>query len=136
MNLTANEQQQMNRKHIFCINGASDFLDFVRALFEDEDYNVTTTNFVPNTFDQVLTVQPSMLIIDLEVGRRAGFDLLERLRHEAHTRQIPVMIVSTDQQLLDEVHVDPERYGGQVFLGKPFDIQEMLERVQALIGTA
>lgn len=136
MNLTPHEQHQMGRKHIFCINGASEFLDFVRLLFEDADYNVTTTNFVPHTFDQILALNPSMLIIDLEVGRRAGFALLERLRSEVSTRQIPIMIVSTDQRLLDEAHVDQERYGGQVFLGKPFDIQEMLDHVQATIGPA
>jgi hypothetical protein len=39
----------MARKHIFCVNSSPTFLDLLRELFQDERYNVTTTNFVPHT---------------------------------------------------------------------------------------
>ncbi len=130
------EARQMRRQHIFCVNGYAEFLDFVRVLFQQEDYNVTTTNFVPNTFAQIEALQPSVLIIDLEVGRRAGFELLEHLQAEASTRDIPVMVVSTDRDLLEEARIDPTRYGGQVFLAKPFDIDDLLNAVREMIGTA
>jgi CheY-like chemotaxis protein len=52
---------QMRRQHIFVVNGSAAFLDVVRELLQDEQYNVTTTNFVPLTFKQIETAQPSLL---------------------------------------------------------------------------
>lgn len=73
------EQDQMERKHVFVVNSAPDLLDLVRELLQEEFYNVTTTNFVPDTFDQIAAVRPAALIVDLAVGERAGWDLLDRL---------------------------------------------------------
>lgn len=55
------EAAQMRRKHIFAVNGSSDFLDVIRELFQEEAYNVTTTNFVPHTFEQITALQPSLV---------------------------------------------------------------------------
>jgi CheY-like chemotaxis protein len=49
--MNAAERHQRERQHIFVVSGASEFLDIVRELLESEEYNVTTTNFVPKTFD-------------------------------------------------------------------------------------
>jgi hypothetical protein len=41
------ERRRMARKHIFVVIGAPAFLNLVRALLQDADFNVTTTNYVP-----------------------------------------------------------------------------------------
>ena len=46
------DRSQEGRKHVFAINGSPAFLDVVRVLFREEAYNVTTANFVPNSFAQ------------------------------------------------------------------------------------
>lgn len=128
------EQSQMARPHIFAINGDPDFLNVVRALLQDERYNVTTTNFVPRTFDQIEALQPSLLLVDLTIGKKAGWDLLERLHKEASTRHIPLIVVSNDRGLLDEARRNAERYGGKDFIAKPLDLDELLGTIQSLVG--
>ncbi|HEX6738546.1 MAG TPA: response regulator [Vicinamibacteria bacterium] len=130
------ERAQMARQHVFVVNGHPDLLELLRVLFQREEYNVTTTNFVPNTFEQIEALQPSVLVVDLAVSQRAGWDLLERLRLGARTRGIPVVLFSTDPRLLERARADPARYGGDAFVGKPFDIDEMLGAVERLIGKA
>ena len=130
------ERTQMQRNHVFCVDGSSVFLNFVRLLLEAEQYNVTTTNFVPETFDQIEAVTPDLLIVDLEVGKRAGWELLEVLECEAVTKSIPVLVVSTDEQLLRRLNQERERYGIDMSLAKPFDIDAMLNAVQRLVGEA
>ena len=130
------ERRQQGRKHIFAVNGASDFLDVVRQLFEEERYNVTTTNFVPRTFEQIVALEPDLIVIDLAVHVQAGWDLLERLHNDAATNGIPVVVVSTDPKLLDRAQADFARYGGQRFIGKPFDIDDLIGAVEELIGAA
>lgn len=130
------ERKQMARKHVFVVNGAAEFLDLLRELLEEEQYNVTTTNFVPLTFDQIAALQPDLLMIDLAVGIHAGWDLLERLAREASTNQIPIIVFSTSPEILEKAQSQPERYGGQRFLGKPVDLDEVIKSIEGVIGKA
>ena len=130
------ERRQMKRKHVFAVNGSPAFLGVVRELLQDERYNVTTTNYVPHTFDQIASLEPDLLLVDLATGRRAGWDLLERLHAAAATRGVPVLITSTDPHLLVEAEALAARYGGDRFMVKPFDLDVLLEAVQTLIGSA
>lgn len=41
------DRSQEGRRHIFAIDGSPDFLNVIRDLFQEEHYNVTTTNYVP-----------------------------------------------------------------------------------------
>ncbi|MBI3967629.1 MAG: response regulator transcription factor [Chloroflexi bacterium] len=130
------ELTQMGRQHIFCVNSDPPFLDLLRELLQDERYNVTTTNFVPQTFDQIASLQPALLIVDLVVFQQAGWDLLERLRADATTHRIPVIITSTNPPLLKRAQADPARYGGPSSLVVPFDVADLLAAVDSLIGAA
>jgi CheY-like chemotaxis protein len=127
---------QMRRQHIFVVNGSAAFLDVVRELLQDEQYNVTTTNFVPLTFKQIETAQPSLLIIDLIHGERAGWDLLAELRHEAATREIPVILASTSKQLLEKAETERVIWGGDRYLLKPLSMDKLLQAIQELVGAA
>jgi CheY-like chemotaxis protein len=132
----AAEQRQMLRKHVFVINGAAEFLDIVRQLLEQEQYNVTTTNFMPQSFDQIVALEPDLIIIDLVFGRTAGWELLERLHTEAVTRDIPVVLTSTDPRILERARQQVERIGPHRSVAKPLDIDELLAAVDSLVGAA
>jgi DNA-binding response OmpR family regulator len=130
------EREQATRKHVFVLNGAPEFLNLMRKLFQDENYNVTTTNFVPNSFDQIEALQPDVLVIDLAYGRQAGWELLERLHREASTAGIPVLVVSVNEDLIERARTLVGRYGGNAYLEKPFSLEQMLASIEALIGQA
>jgi CheY-like chemotaxis protein len=128
--------EQMQRQHIFVVNGSAAFLDVVRALLQDERYNVTTTNFVPQTFKQIEISRPSLLIVDLIHGEMAGWDLLTELRHEAATRDIPVILVSTSERLLEKAETERVIWGGDRYFLKPFSFDALLQAIDELIGPA
>ena len=128
--------EQMQRQHVFVVNGSVEFLDVVRELLQDEHYNVTTTNFVPRTFHQIETARPSVLVVDLCHGEQAGWNLLTELRQEAATQQIPVILVSTSKRYLEQAKAEHALWGGDRYLLKPFDLKELLRMIQDLIGEA
>jgi CheY-like chemotaxis protein len=128
--------EQMQRQHIFVVNGSADFLDVVRELLQDEQYNVTSTNFVPQTFKQIEISRPSLLIVDLIHGEMAGWDLLTELRHEAATRDIPVILVSTSERLLEKAETERVIWGGDRYFLKPFSFDALLQAIDELIGPA
>jgi len=126
----------MERRHVLAVNGDADFLDLVRELLQDEQYNVTTTNYVERTHDVITALAPDLVILDLVYGQPAGWDLLAELAEAAATRDIPVLVTSTNRDLLAEAVADPARYGTVRDLVKPFDIDVLLATVRELIGGA
>jgi response regulator RpfG family c-di-GMP phosphodiesterase len=130
------DRRQEVRKHIFAINGSADFLNVVRELFQEEAYNVTTTNFVPKSFEQVQALQPDALIVDVAVGQSAGWELLEQLHESAATYDIPVLVLSTDPHLLDRAREQAEHYGNHRYLEKPFDLDALLGNIRDMVGEA
>jgi two-component system, sensor histidine kinase and response regulator len=122
------------RKHIFAIDHDPDFLDIVRELLQSERYNVTATNYVARTWDQIALLHPDLLIVDVRPQSQPAWDLLERLHSEQETKDIPVIITSTDRQLLQRAQRERERYGGNDIVTKPLDVDALLEAIHALIG--
>ncbi len=128
------ERSQEERKHIFAINGSPDFINIVRELFQEEGYNVTTTNFVPTSFEQIETAHPDALIVDVVVSHDEGWELLEALHADADTAGIPVLVVSTDPRLLTHAQGQAAHYGLHRYLEKPFDVDAMLMNIREMIG--
>lgn len=132
---TARPQNQ--RQHIFAVNHDPEFLDVVCVLLQGETYNVTTTNYVPRTWNQIAALRPSLLLIDLSPAQtQDGLDLLEQLHREGVTYLIPIIVTSTDQRILDRVKQEKDRYGGDEFVVKPLDISDLLQTIDTLIGPA
>ena len=130
------DRSQEARKHIFAINGSPEFLNIVRELFQEENYNVTTTNYVPNSFEQIKALHPDALIVDVAVCQQAGWELLEQLHAGAATSGIPVLVLSTSPRLLEKARDQADRYGAHRYLDKPFEVDVLLTHIREMIGKA
>ena len=128
------DRSQARRPHVFAINSSPEFLNLIRDLFQEEGYNVTTTNYVPTSFDQIETAHPDAVIVDIVIGQDAGWELLEQLDADADTAGIPVRVVSTDPRLLAHAEAHAARYGIHRFLEKPLDLEAMLQAIREMIG--
>lgn len=126
----------MDRQHIFVVHGSPFVLDLVRDILQAERYNVTTTNIVPRTFEQIAALEPDLLLVDLASGEGAGWDLLARLQTDAMTRGTPVIVFSNDPDLLERAKAIETPGGVRRFLEKPFHLTALLALVDELVGPA
>jgi DNA-binding response OmpR family regulator len=130
------EWDRLGRQHIFVVNSDPAILDLLRTLLQEERYNVTTTNYVPRTFNQIVALRPDLLIANLTPREFSGWDLLERLHGEALTRQIPVVVTSTNPEFLAHARRHSELYGQASYVVLPFDVDALLAPIHRLIGAA
>jgi CheY-like chemotaxis protein len=75
---------------------------------------------------------PSLVILDLGLPRKSGFEVLQWIRQESRVQQLPVVILSSSTDPADEEHA--RRYGASLFLPKPIGLEAMLETVHAIAG--
>jgi len=78
---------------------------------------------------------PDLMIVDVALPKKSGFELCRDVKQTAHGRQMPVLLMSAvyrDGDHAAEVVDDALR--AQDYLAKPFDLKELLTRVRALLA--
>ncbi len=75
--------------------------------------------------------QVDAVILDVLMPGRSGFDVLRDLHENDETRKIPVLMLSSLSQAQDRVR--GLRGGADEYLGKPFEPEELLLRLNRLI---
>lgn len=73
-----------------------------------------------------------LIILDLNLPKRSGFDVLAELRSEM--RDTPVLILSAREEVTDRV--EGLRRGADDYLVKPFDVGELTARIEAILRRA
>lgn len=78
-----------------------------------------------------LQMQPDLILLDLMLPKVDGLTVCQRLRRDERTANIPILMLTALGQTKDKV--DGFNAGADDYLTKPFEIEEMLARVKALL---
>lgn len=71
---------------------------------------------------------PDLVLLDIRMPEMNGYEVCRRLKSEAHSRDVPVIFISALQEAMDKV--DAFKAGAVDYVVKPFQIEEVLARVQ------
>jgi CheY-like chemotaxis protein len=133
--MTEGQAPSRTRPRIAVVNDNTVFLRLMQELLERvEGYEVLVCKQWDDAYGFVKAAQPELLILDLVFGQEErGWTILELLTLDPETRPIPVLVCSAALRSLQEHAALLERYGVGV-LPKPFDLDALLERVEATVG--
>jgi two-component system OmpR family response regulator len=84
--------------------------------------------------EQVRRLQPRMLVLDVMLPKRSGFDVLRQLRADIQTHSLPVLILTAKGQQQDRRIA--EELGADSFVTKPYANAEVVGAVRELLGDA
>lgn len=76
--------------------------------------------------------RPRVLVLDVMLPRRSGFDVLKQLRADGETRNLPVLILTAKGQQQDKRIA--EELGADGFVTKPYSNAEVVGAVRQLLG--
>lgn len=80
----------------------------------------------------VRRLKPRMLVLDVMLPKRSGFDILKHLRADVDTRHLPVLILTAKGQQQDRRIA--EELGANGFVTKPYSNAEVVGAVRHLLG--
>lgn len=127
-------------KRILVVDDKANLLSLMRMILEDEHYQVSVLQDGKNAVDQVRATEPDLIILDLKLGETSGLDILQSLKAQRATADIPVIVYTAAVIEAEEVEQlvaqDPARYAGVSVLQKPFELDALLDQVQSVLGTA
>ena len=75
-----------------------------------------------------------MALVDVLLPKRDGWDACFVMKASEHGKSTPVMLMSAAYRDVDEATTYAKGLEAAGFLKKPFDLDVLVERVQALIG--
>jgi DNA-binding response OmpR family regulator len=101
-------------------------------MLEKEGYEVTAASNGLAGLRKAQVDVPDLLILDVMLPGIDGFEVCHRLRIDARTSQLPILMMSAKGQ--DEDRATGLRVGASDFLQKPVDRAVLLERIQALLS--
>jgi DNA-binding response OmpR family regulator len=105
---------------------------FVGELLHANGYDVLLAEDGEAALRQVEASPPDLVLLDLVMPYKDGFEVLNALKHEPATRDIPVMILSVRDR--EEDVVKGLNLGAEDYMRKPFSTQELLARVKKILG--
>ncbi len=110
----------------------------IKEAFEENDFDQTLTFFedgemVLTKFKERLENRhyPSLLILDLNMPKVNGVELLSRIKKDDKTKHIPIVILSTSKSNVDREKV--LNLGADDFITKPFSFNHMIQITKELI---
>ena len=105
----------------------------IKITFAAEDCEVVAVSKGSEAVARAKQMPADILIVDavLAAGEPSGYEVARQLRSDAETAHIPVLLLVSNQTGIDEAQVQASGANGA--MTKPFDTQELLERVNALV---
>ena len=105
---------------------------FVEPELEHLGFRVRCAHDGLSGLNEAGTFRPELVVLDIMLPKLDGVAVLKRLRQEGST--VPVIMLTARDSPLDKVHsLD---LGADDYLTKPFDIEELLARIRALLRRA
>ena len=124
------------RARIAVIIDDTDFLDLMRDLLQDEDFEVLICKEWAHAYQFVKDEQPDLVIQDIRIGgEEHGWTILNLLTLDPVTRPIPMIVCSAAIQSLHE-HQEMLSQFGTHALPKPFDLDTLLQAIEDSLAGA
>ncbi len=96
-------------------------------LLEREGYRVITAKDGLDALEQMNDFLPDVMLVDIEMPRMDGFELSTRLREDARTAAIPIIIISS--RTAEKHRSRAQQIGVNAFLGKPYQESDLLTEI-------
>ena len=120
--------------HILIAEDEPFIFESLAYLMTRAGYAVRAATDGDSALDQALSDPPALLILDVMMPGRNGFDVLAALRADLRGARTPVLVLTAKGQAADRERMTT--LGADMFLTKPFSNKELIDSALALAGAA
>ena len=117
-------------KRILVLDDNQDILDIVHETLTYENFEVKSTGESVSVMPLVESFNPDLVILDYRVAGKNGGELCRSIKSHPKFSNVPVIIFSA----YINHEADLWAYGCDAIINKPFDLNELVEKVNNLIS--
>jgi DNA-binding response OmpR family regulator len=124
----------VNRRKVLVVDDDSGMREVLESILVAENVEVCTAVDGKDAVQKTLALKPDLILLDINMPKLNGLTFCKAIRAGAETRNTPVIIVTslTARGRIEECMAA----GADDFVGKPFQVEDLLIRVRAMLKTA
>jgi excisionase family DNA binding protein len=107
--------------------------ELVRANLELEGYTVREAGSAAEGLTALEEAPPDLILLDVMMPEVDGWEMLRRVQERFGVGAIPVIVFSGEVE--ERAVAARETRGARGFLGKPFDLQRLLDQAKQIVPT-
>jgi DNA-binding response OmpR family regulator len=115
----------VSERKILLLDDNKDLLLIVQIILKGQGYTVVQACCVEEALQKIKVHQPSLIMMDVFIKEEDGRELCSRLKADPSTNQIKIIMMSG----IESENANLQMIGADDFLSKPFDYNDLLERV-------
>ena len=125
-------------RRVLIVEDDPDIVDYLTFFLEDEGYEVCAAGRCSTALELIADCRPQAVLIDALLPGKSGLELLVSLRRDPQWSDLPLVIVTGNDKLLED---DCQSYmgahegvrGPDGVLGKPVDRETLLRVLNTLL---
>jgi DNA-binding response OmpR family regulator len=117
---------------ILLVEDSPQLVAFLQRMLSEEGYDVREARDGETGLSSALENEPDLVILDVGLPKRNGFEVVRELRRQGI--HAPTLMLSARAEVADRVH--GLESGADDYLTKPFEADELVARVRALLRRA
>lgn len=121
----------MSSKTILCVDDSATELKFLRDALEGLGHRVLTATDGEEALQQVAKNLPDLILLDVVLPKRNGFQVCRQLKGSAPTKDIKVVMVTGKDQKSDRFW--GMKQGADEYVTKPIEADSLIALVNRLL---
>ena len=121
-----------SKQRVMIVDDDPDALAMMETILTEEGYELIKVSNATEVGLKAAQLSPDLILLDFLMPEIDGFEVSKALRDNELTRSIPIMAVTCLSKEDDIERIFES--GADEYLAKPFKVEQLLEKVQELIG--
>ena len=120
------------KSRILVVDDEKDLVNLVRYNLEKEGFEVITAYDGNSVLEKVWNQRPHLIILDLMLPDRSGYDICKEIKADKSIAHIPVIMLTARSS--EQNRVTGFESGAEDYVIKPFSPKELMLRVKAILA--
>jgi len=116
---------------VLMVDDDQEILELLRFTFEKEGYDILMASDGEEGLHLAVNEKPDIIVLDINMPKLTGFEVLEKVRANTSTCLTPVIILTSLTKTKDRI--TGIKLGADSYLSKPFEPYEIVARVEGLL---
>lgn len=119
---------------ILVVEDEPSILDSLDFILNRAGWSIRAVTDGETAISAVAEFRPKMVVLDVMLPKKSGFEVLKHLRGQAATKDLPILMLTAKGQQQDRKIA--EDLGASGFVTKPYSNSEVVDAVRQLIEQA
>jgi type IV pilus assembly protein PilB len=124
----SNDVRSPRRSRVLVVDDEPTLVEIVKEILETEHYEVVTASSGTEALAEIYRHRPDLVLTDLQMPGMNGLEMLQRIRADLQTAQVPVVFLTVADSL--DTEVKALDLGADDYITKPIERARLLSRVR------